>query len=64
MRGAQFEKQTEPDVVRGLKWWETGLISPCFMVLCILRQDPLEAVLVNFGRSFLNFSCLKGLGKI
>ena len=30
----------------------------------LLRQDPLEAILVIFGCSFLSFFCLKGLGKI
>ena len=29
-----------------------------------LRQGPLEAILVLFGRSFLNFFYLKGLGNI
>ena len=58
-----FSKCTGPSRVHLV--WEiikcmcAGFVFSC----CSLRQDPLEAILVIFGRRALIFFCLKALGK-
>ena len=53
---------TELGVVFRLAGKKHGLGTNLFSFF-FLRQDPLEAILVIFGRRALIFFCLKALGK-